>query len=66
MLHGSSPGRLITPKDLAAYLQVSRSAVSQWCKGGMIPFIQLGKSVRFDPLKIKVWLEEREQSGGRK
>ena len=62
MLHGS-PDRLLTPKDLAAYLQVSRAAVSQWCRGGMIPFIQIGKSIRFDACKIKAWLEERERSG---
>jgi excisionase family DNA binding protein len=52
-------GDLITPSELAKGLKVSRAAVSQWCKRGELPFIQLGKSIRFEPDSIREWLQAK-------
>jgi len=54
------PG-LLTPKDLAEFLQVSRAALSQWCGRGDLPFIRLGRAVRFYPGVVREWLKHREQ-----
>ena len=52
---------LLTPKDLAEFLQVSRAAISQWCGRGDLPFIRLGRAIRFDPKLIRDWISDREQ-----
>jgi excisionase family DNA binding protein len=52
--------RLLTPKDLAAYLQVSKAAISQWVKAGSIPYLRIGgKSIRFEPLVVLEWLRNQ-------
>jgi excisionase family DNA binding protein len=50
---------LLTPKDLARTLKVSKQAVYAWVEGGKIPFIRIEKCIRFDPEEIKEWLKER-------
>jgi len=54
-------GDLIRPDELARGLKVatSTSTVYSWIERGTIPHLRLGKSVRFDPEELKVWLEEK-------
>jgi excisionase family DNA binding protein len=54
-------GDLIRPDELARGLKVSNGAVYQWVDRGLIPYIRLGKCLRFDPLEIKEWLEKQRQ-----
>ncbi|MDO9532628.1 MAG: helix-turn-helix domain-containing protein [Deltaproteobacteria bacterium] len=55
-------GDLITPSELAKGLKVSRAAVSQWCKAGKLPFLQIEKCIRFSPEQIREWLKARERA----
>ena len=42
--------------DLASYLRVSEHKLRRDVMNRTIPFIKCGRSVRFDPEKIKQWL----------
>ncbi len=52
--------RFYSAKDIAVYLGVSEDAVRKWALRGQIPFIKLGKSLRFDMIKIDGWLKGKE------
>ncbi len=39
--------QLMTDKEVSAYLNVCRRSLFNWRKAGLIPYIKLGKSVRF-------------------
>ena len=38
-----------TPLDVARSYQVSRRTVGNWCKERRIPYIQVGRTIRFRP-----------------
>ncbi len=48
----------LTEKELCEWLKISRSKAVSLRKEGM-PFIKLGKSVRFDKEKVEEWLREK-------
>jgi len=54
--------RFYNAKDIASYLGVSEDAVRKWALRGYIPFIKLGKSLRFDMIKVEAWLKNKECS----
>ena len=39
--------QLMTENEVSAYLHVCRRSLFNWRKAGLIPYIKLGKSVRF-------------------
>lgn len=46
-------------KQLSQKLGISESGLYQWVSQRRIPFLKIGRSVRFDDDEIKKWLEER-------
>ena len=54
--------RFYNAKEIACYLGVSEDAVRKWASRGYIPFIKLGKSLRFDMIKVESWVKRRECS----
>jgi excisionase family DNA binding protein len=53
------PGAL-TASELAAFLNLGKSAVYEMAATGRIPSIKIGAAVRFDPARIAAWLRQRE------
>jgi len=58
------PIRQVSPKGLAEHFSVSTRTVSNWKSAGIIPFIRIGRVVRFsideveaalEKYKVKVW-----------
>jgi len=49
---------LITPEEAAKYLGVSHNTLAKWRSVGRttIPFIRLGKCIRYSPLDLDAWL----------
>jgi excisionase family DNA binding protein len=45
--------------DVAAYLDISESMVRQWVMNKMIPHYKIGKSVRFDRVELKKWVDTK-------
>lgn len=50
---------LLTARELAAYLKVSKPSIRLWQRQGM-PCRRLGRLVRYEADKVLRWFEERE------
>lgn len=51
--------QLLTVEHLSKFLSVSELTIRDWVYKRKIPFRKLGHLVRFDPLDIRKWLNER-------
>lgn len=58
--------RFYNAKEIAFYMGMSEDAVRKWALRGQIPFVKLGKSLRFDMIKIEAWIKSKECSYIRK
>ena len=58
--------RFYNAKEVACYLGVIEDAVRKWALRGSIPFVKLGKSLRFDMIRLESWLKERTYSSNYK
>ena len=48
---------------LAERLLVKRSTLYAWAEQGMIPYVKLGRLLRFDPDEIEAWLKKHRVEG---
>ena len=53
--------RLWTIEDVAEFCQVKTSVVKYWLKNTDVPYMKLGKSIRFDQKDIKSWISGQKQ-----
>ena len=51
------PDVYLRSKDLEQKYQVSRATIDNWKKAGM-PFLKIGRSVRFDETEVEKWILE--------
>ena len=49
-------GRLLTVEDLAALLQVRPRTVRGMCAKGILPYVRVGKLLRFRPDDVDRWV----------
>ena len=56
MLGGSSGSPWMSVEELARYLEVDASTVTQWAQGGRLPAQREADQWRFDRSKIEEWL----------
>lgn len=56
-------GTLLTAVDVAERLAVSQSTVRMWVSRNEIPYIRLGRLVRFRQEEVEAWLQARESCG---
>jgi excisionase family DNA binding protein len=52
--------KLLTPEDLSDILQVKLSTIYYWTHIGKIPFMKIGKALRFREDEILIWLRKKE------
>lgn len=50
---------LLTPRELADWLKMSRVWVYKQAEKGLLPFHRVGVAIRFDPEEIRNYLNER-------
>lgn len=55
-------GKLITIKELESIYSLSRATIDRWRKEGM-PFVKVGRGVRFDEEAVRDWILKNKQSG---
>lgn len=53
---------LLKAEDVARLLNISRGAVYKFAHAGMLPFVQLGRAMRFRPESIDKLLDRRERA----
>ncbi|MFF4695926.1 helix-turn-helix domain-containing protein [Streptomyces chattanoogensis] len=59
-LRGGLPDRYLTPDDIAEIFGVPLETVYQWRrKRTGPPGFRVGKHVRYDPLAVRTWAEQR-------
>lgn len=51
--------RLITVEELAKYLDLNPHTIYMWAEQRKIPFIKIGRMVRFDLIEIEDWLTSK-------
>ena len=51
------PDVYLRSKDLEQKYQVSRATIDNWKKAGM-PYLKIGRSVRFDEADVEKWIRE--------
>jgi len=51
--------KLLTPEELGQILHVKVSTIYQWTHMGLIPFLKIGKLIRFKEDDIKEWISKK-------
>ena len=57
--------RLLRDRDVADMFNSSLRTIIDWRNSGKIPFIRLGRSIRYRPESIRALLEKLEIGGGK-
>ena len=52
---------LWTHREVMALLRIGRNAVYDMAASGDLPSIRIGSRIRFDPAKVRAWLERQSQ-----
>lgn len=50
---------LLTIEELAAYLGLAKATLREWTWQRRIPFVKLGRAVRFRRAEIEAWLAQQ-------
>ena len=50
--------RLVTAKQVSELIEVKPSTVYQWAHLGLIPYVKLGKCVRFKKAELFRWIDK--------
>jgi excisionase family DNA binding protein len=53
---------LLTEEEISRKLRLSRDTVRRMRYAGQIPWIQIGRSVRYSPSAVETWLQTRTTS----
>jgi excisionase family DNA binding protein len=51
--------KYLSPAELSSMLGVSITTIYGWTSDRTIPFLKIGRLVRFDVVKIKDWLKQK-------
>ena len=52
---------LLTVDDVAAQLQIKKKTLYQWSYKGLIPFVKVGRLLRFRASEIERWLQTQKE-----
>jgi len=55
--HQLQPEPLWTVREVQALLRIGRNHVYDLATRGVLPSIRIGSRVRFDPAKVRAWLD---------
>jgi excisionase family DNA binding protein len=56
---------ILTVEDVAKFLKISKSYAYKLAESGKIPYVKLGKSLRFDKEDVIRWFEEQKKTGNK-
>ena len=60
-----APEALWTVRDVQALLRLGRNTIYDLATRGELPSIRIGSRVRFEPGKIRAWLEAKATTGAK-
>lgn len=50
---------MLTVKDIAELLSVKPGTVYDWVENNEIPFVRIGRTIRFDREQIDIWIASK-------
>ncbi|WP_419805919.1 helix-turn-helix domain-containing protein [Terriglobus sp.] len=53
---------MFTTMELCRLLSVTKQTVSTWVSQGTIPHFRIGTLLRFDPVQLIAWIEQRQSA----
>ncbi len=56
---GTDIGRLISLKEAAKYIDVSRHTLYTWVSEGRIPYVKVGSLTKFRVEQLDAWIKQR-------
>ena len=59
MMGGTTTARFLDIQETARHLGVSTTTLYKWVNQRKIPYIKLGRLVKFDPLKLEEWIRQQ-------
>ena len=62
-MEGMERNELLNTAQVAEWLNVSESTIRKWVHYGFIPYVKIGRCVRFIREDIEKWLQERTEKG---
>ena len=51
---------LLTVRELRTHLNLSKTTLYDKVQQGTVPYLRFGTTIRFDPVRIAIWLREQE------
>jgi excisionase family DNA binding protein len=61
--HGNIGSRLLTEKEAAEKLHASLRTIIDWRNRGLVPFLRIGRSIRYRPESLQAMVEKLEIGG---
>ena len=55
--------KLLTPQELSDLLQIKLSTIRKWTHFQYVPYVKLGRFVRFKESEILKWIEKKSTRG---
>ena len=55
--------QMMNKEQMAAFAGVTTPTISNWMKSGLVPYLKIGKTVRFDPEAVMKHLHKYKQGG---
>ena len=55
--------RLMTPQEVAEMLRVKHSTIYHWVHEEFIPYVKIGRLVRFRESDVSRWIDARAKNG---
>ncbi len=61
---GTSPDELLTLREVASYLRLTRTTVQRWCNEGRLPAVRIGKEYRIRRSDLEAWFKAQRDGRG--
>ena len=55
--------QLLAIDKLSRLLKVKKNTIYHWTCAGFIPYMKVGRSIRFQTAEIERWLQKRKRNG---
>ncbi len=54
---------LLTPKEARAFLRIGESTEAEWRRRGLLPFLRIGRVVRYEPEALAAFVARHTRRG---
>jgi excisionase family DNA binding protein len=55
--------QMLTTEEVAHWLQVPVRTIQRWAREGSIPYLRVGRQLRFERAEVRQWMKKAAQAG---